>query len=59
MHPTPARELWDGFVSKVSTAYPAKVREGVFGAKMDVALVNDGPVTLTLDYDPPTVAAPE
>jgi D-tyrosyl-tRNA(Tyr) deacylase len=25
------------------------VKDGVFGAMMDVALVNDGPVTITLD----------
>lgn len=31
-------------------------RRGVFGAQMDVELVNDGPVTLIVDVDPP--AAP-
>jgi len=29
------------------------VATGVFGARMEVALVNDGPVTLILDLDPP------
>lgn len=28
-----------------------KVHDGVFGALMDVSLVNDGPVTLTIDSD--------
>lgn len=28
------------------------VREGVFGAKMKVALVNDGPVTILLEKEP-------
>ena len=29
-----------------------KVKDGVFGAMMDVALVNDGPVTLVVDSPP-------
>ena len=30
------------------------VETGTFGARMSVDLVNDGPVTLVLDIDPPT-----
>jgi D-tyrosyl-tRNA(Tyr) deacylase len=28
-----------------------RVKDGVFGATMDVALVNDGPVTVVVDSD--------
>jgi D-Tyr-tRNAtyr deacylase len=28
------------------------VETGVFGAKMELELVNDGPVTIVLDVDP-------
>lgn len=41
-----ARELYDYFYSKVGAFYqPERVRNGVFQAMMDVALVNDGPVS--------------
>jgi D-tyrosyl-tRNA(Tyr) deacylase len=37
-------------VEKVRRAYQApRIHNGVFGAKMDVTLVNDGPVTFTID----------
>jgi D-tyrosyl-tRNA(Tyr) deacylase len=45
MPPEEARPLFDGFVDRLR-ALGAPVRAGVFGAKMAVALVNDGPVTL-------------
>ena len=39
------------FKSIVAAQYgdPTKVKDGVFGAMMDVTLVNDGPVTLLVD----------
>lgn len=44
--PLPRQE----FLGRVRKEYePHKVLDGVFGAMMDVALVNDGPVTITLD----------
>ncbi|MCK4236626.1 MAG: D-tyrosyl-tRNA(Tyr) deacylase [Candidatus Krumholzibacteria bacterium] len=43
-----ARELYRSFLDKMSRHYP-KVAEGVFGAKMKVHLLNDGPVTLIID----------
>jgi len=40
-----AKELYQHFVSKVQQAYePGKVKDGVFQAMMEVALINDGPV---------------
>lgn len=50
--PEPAAALFDGLVDRVRVALsgdPARVQTGVFGAMMEVSLVNDGPVTLTLD----------
>jgi D-tyrosyl-tRNA(Tyr) deacylase len=42
-----ARSLYQTFYNKVSELYePQKVKDGVFAAMMDVALVNDGPVCL-------------
>lgn len=35
-----------------------KVEAGVFGANMDVALTNDGPVTIIVDTPPPKPAPP-
>ncbi|HLB25702.1 MAG TPA: D-aminoacyl-tRNA deacylase [Nitrospirota bacterium] len=43
-----ACELYDYFVFKAKDT-GLTVGEGRFGAKMDVALVNDGPVTMLLD----------
>jgi D-aminoacyl-tRNA deacylase len=46
--PTVARTLVDAFTAAVG-AQGLRVASGVFGAMMDVALVNDGPVTIWLD----------
>ena len=43
--PQKAKELYSAFFSRVQELYDAqKVKDGVFQAMMDVALVNDGPV---------------
>jgi D-tyrosyl-tRNA(Tyr) deacylase len=53
MKAEPARQLYDNFLKMVQEAYEAdKIKDGVFGAMMDVELVNDGPVTLILESDP-------
>ncbi|KAF8058089.1 dtd [Scenedesmus sp. PABB004] len=50
MPPDRAREVYAGLVERVRAAYaPDRVCDGVFGAMMDVALINDGPVTFVLD----------
>ena len=42
-----AKTLYQAFYKKVGALYePDKVKDGVFAAMMDVALVNDGPVRL-------------
>ena len=40
--------MFEKFVDAVSSVYP-NVASGVFGADMKVSLVNDGPVTITID----------
>jgi len=47
--PEVAEPLFDALVAALAVALGKPVQTGVFGAHMDVALVNDGPVTLWLD----------
>ncbi len=47
--PELAEPLFDYFVERLRAADIATVDTGRFGAMMDVALVNDGPVTLVLE----------
>ena len=50
MPPQPAREAYAALVARLRSAYrPEAVQDGVFGALMQVELVNDGPVTVVLD----------
>jgi len=49
--PAEARRLYDFFVSHARAAHPT-VETGIFGADMQVHLVNDGPVTFWLRVDP-------
>jgi D-tyrosyl-tRNA(Tyr) deacylase len=46
--PEEARRLYDEFVD-ICRAGVVPVATGVFGARMDVSLVNDGPVTLVIE----------
>lgn len=46
--PALAEQLFDEFVASMRVSY-SRVQQGVFGADMQVALVNDGPVTFVLD----------
>ena len=45
--PALGRELYDDFVARARAAHP-EVATGQFGADMQVALINDGPVTIAL-----------
>lgn len=49
--PEKGNELYEYFVNKLRERVD-DVQTGVFGAMMDVALVNDGPVTIVIDRDP-------
>lgn len=48
-----SQPLFDRFVDKLAAELGKPVPTGVFGADMQVALVNDGPVTLMLDSGAP------
>lgn len=48
--PSKARALYERFCSLAETDV-AHVGRGVFGAHMEVSLINDGPVTICLDTD--------
>lgn len=48
-----SQPLFEGFVARLSAALGQPVPTGVFGADMRVSLVNDGPVTLTIDSKSP------
>ena len=57
MPPQAAREAYAALLARLRTAHrPDGVKDGVFGAMMQVSLVNDGPVTIVLDSQQP---APE
>jgi D-tyrosyl-tRNA(Tyr) deacylase len=47
--PETAIPLYEAFLSALEETLDKKVGKGVFGAHMDVSLVNDGPVTIFLD----------
>lgn len=49
MPPTEADRLYEYFCERLSEQEALPVEKGVFGAEMKVSLLNDGPVTLTLD----------
>ncbi|KAI2624958.1 D-Tyr tRNAtyr deacylase-like domain-containing protein [Hypoxylon sp. NC1633] len=54
-----AKRLYQHFFEKVQQGYEAdKVKNGVFQAMMEVALVNDGPVTLELSAGQKTAPTP-
>ncbi len=49
MHPQVAQEMYDKFCLLLKENGVKTVEKGVFGADMKVELLNDGPVTITLD----------
>ncbi len=49
--PDVAIPLYERFVQVLRDGAPGRVETGVFGAEMNVELVNDGPVTLILDRE--------
>ena len=48
--PDEAKRLYDYYCEKLSENGIRKVEKGVFGAHMQISLVNDGPVTFRLCY---------
>ena len=59
MKSIPAEIKYNEFLSMLRVAYEdEKIKDGKFGAMMDVALVNDGPVTLVIDsFQPEAIKA--
>lgn len=47
--PADAERYYELFVTKLESVFSGSVQTGVFGAMMDVNLVNDGPVTIFID----------
>ena len=41
--------MYESFVQKIEQDLGKKVGTGIFGADMKVELLNDGPVTITID----------
>lgn len=54
-HPDQASPAFDEFC-QLLRGEGVPVETGVFGEHMDVRLLNDGPVTLILEYPPPTAS---
>ncbi len=51
MPPDIASEYYDAFCDKLCELGVKRVEKGIFGADMQVSLINDGPVTIILDTD--------
>ena len=47
--PETAIPLYEDFIYQLENQLEKKIQTGVFGADMQVALVNDGPVTIIID----------
>lgn len=47
--PDVAIPLYENFVKRLELELGKKVQTGIFGADMKVSLLNDGPVTITID----------
>jgi D-tyrosyl-tRNA(Tyr) deacylase len=47
--PEIAVPIYNHFIKKLENQFGKKIQTGVFGADMKVALLNDGPVTITID----------
>ena len=47
--PDQAEPMYQEFMTKLSTLIGSSVESGEFGADMQVSLVNDGPVTISID----------
>lgn len=47
--PDIAISLYEKFIEILNSYLPDRIKTGIFGTDMNVALVNDGPVTITID----------
>lgn len=46
-----AKEMYEKFLQKLGSNYgdPTKIKDGAFGAMMEVNIVNSGPVTIEIE----------
>jgi D-tyrosyl-tRNA(Tyr) deacylase len=49
MAPDQAKEMYEELLKRLRRDSNVDIKDGVFGAMMDVSIVNDGPVTILLD----------
>lgn len=49
MKPEEAEKMYEEFCQECEKALGKKTQKGIFGADMEVSLVNDGPVTIIVD----------
>jgi D-tyrosyl-tRNA(Tyr) deacylase len=55
-----AEQMYNAFLQILRQQYqPDKIQDGLFGAMMDVSLVNDGPVTIMVESEPQTSTVSE
>lgn len=55
-----AEKMYSKFIELLRAQYqPDKIHDGVFGAMMDVSLVNDGPVTIMVESEPKSSSSEE
>jgi D-tyrosyl-tRNA(Tyr) deacylase len=47
--PDKAIPMYEQMIKKLSTLLQKEVQTGIFGADMKISLLNDGPVTITID----------
>ncbi len=47
--PEPAFLLYEEFINELTARLDTPIQSGIFGATMEVALINDGPVTFFLE----------
>jgi D-aminoacyl-tRNA deacylase len=47
--PKLAIPLYNKFISRINTDFGKEIKTGIFGADMQVELLNDGPVTIVID----------
>jgi D-tyrosyl-tRNA(Tyr) deacylase len=47
--PEIARPIYNKFIDYLKNNFPVNVKDGVFGAMMDIELVNVGPVTIDIE----------
>ncbi len=44
-----AKPMYEKFIAKTQESFPKEVKTGVFGADMQIELVNNGPTTIIID----------